>query len=209
MGMSTKTFKKIAARHFAPVEPPKLEEATTTLMTRLAMGLPREKVKIPFFNVYQYKLIVKSDTQDYHDLIEWAQHNLAGHFWRIDKFYTGEGVMADAIYVEDAEAAAKVRLFLDVAEVHFSKRSKNKVFDRPGHISKQNYERILQGLDPIPEWDRKEAARKAWDTIRQKQDTVPGYREAQALRVCLCAPGEAGAIQPVEVRSGKGVAPAR
>src|SRR4051812_8527237 len=29
------------------------------------------------------------------------------------------------------------------------------------------------------------------------------------LRVCLCAPGEAGAIQPVEVRSGKGVAPAR
>ena len=29
------------------------------------------------------------------------------------------------------------------------------------------------------------------------------------LRSCLCAPGEAGAIQPVEVRSGKGVAPAR
>jgi transposase-like protein len=28
------------------------------------------------------------------------------------------------------------------------------------------------------------------------------------LRVCLCAPGEAGAIQPVAVRSGKGVAPA-
>src|SRR3954447_4550719 len=27
------------------------------------------------------------------------------------------------------------------------------------------------------------------------------------LGVCLCAPGEAGAIQPVEVRSGKGVAP--
>jgi hypothetical protein len=30
-----------------------------------------------------------------------------------------------------------------------------------------------------------------------------------SLRVCSRAPGEAGAIQPVEVRSGKGVAPAR
>jgi hypothetical protein len=29
------------------------------------------------------------------------------------------------------------------------------------------------------------------------------------LRICLCAPGEAGAIQPVKVRFGKGVAPAR
>jgi|tagenome__1003787_1003787.scaffolds.fasta_scaffold20450549_1 hypothetical protein len=30
-----------------------------------------------------------------------------------------------------------------------------------------------------------------------------------ALKVCLCAPGEAGAIQPMEVRSGKEVALAR
>jgi DNA-binding response OmpR family regulator len=29
------------------------------------------------------------------------------------------------------------------------------------------------------------------------------------LRICSCGPGEAGAIQPMEVRSGKGVAPAR
>ena len=42
-----------------------------------------------------------------------------------------------------------------------------------------------------------------------KHGTAQLITPEPAMRTCSRAPGEAGAIQPVEVRSGKGVAPAR
>ena len=69
---------------------------------------------------------------------------------------------------------------------------------------------VLQYLEGLSDRQAADAVRGRidWKYALRLPLTDPGF-DHTVLRSCLCAPGEAGAIQPVEVRSGKGVAPAR
>jgi hypothetical protein len=78
-----------------------------------------------------------------------------------------------------------------------------KVRDRaPGPVA----ERIRFSSALLPHWARRTTSLDALLPILYLRGVSAGdFQEAlgvQALRSCLCAPGEAGAIQPVEVRSG-------
>ena len=67
-------------------------------------------------------------------------------------------------------------------------------------------ERIRFTSALLPRWARRTTSLDAVLPILYLRGVSAGdFQEAlgvQALRSCLCAPGEAGAIQPVEVRSG-------
>ena len=169
------TYGKVGACALKPQPLPEISEATTTLMTEQAKGTPRPKIAIPFFGMFPWKVMVRREGLSYHDLIRWCQEQLSYEtdgYWRIDKYWAkvdddNRVQMADALYLQTEEAVCKARLFLQCEEMHFTERTKYNPVKRPDKIA--------------PQFDRKAAAAKGWQTIEQRSETVEGYAEAQAL----------------------------